>query len=227
MNSPDAIGLASVLPCTPDMRYVVSAVLALFLAVPVFAQTRFFDLTANAVWVDPTSNGSFEDLATPSEIDFDPETGYGVAANVFFGDRLSVEFAVSRVDLESTFSSAPFAGPGGNLEMMPVTAVAQWHFAPQGFIDPYIGAGAAYVLFDDIESNGINNIDRIEFEDNAGLAVNAGVSFRLGERFGINVDGKYVPVESNATAVVVGGGETEGTVDISPIIVSAGLSLRF
>lgn len=209
------------------MRYAVTAVLALFLAAPIFAQTRFFDLTGNAVWVDPTNSGSFEDLASPQDIDFDPETGYGVAANVFFGDRVSVEFAVSRVDLESSVVSGPFVGPGGNLEMMPVTAVLQYHFAPQGFIDPYIGAGAAYVLFDDIESNGVNNVDRIEFEDDAGLAVNAGVSFRLGPRFAINVDGKYVPLESNATAVVIGGGESEGKVDISPIIVSAGLSLRF
>lgn len=210
------------------MRYVITAVLALALSLPAFAQRRFFDLTGSAVWVDPTNSGSFEDLTDPTTIDFDSSAGYGVSANVFFSDRVSAEFALSRVDSESTVRRRAVTTPGGNLEMMPVTAVLQFHFAPNGFIDPYVGAGAAYVLFDDVEDNGLSGLESIDFEDDAGLAINAGLGIRLGERFAIVVDGKYVPLESNAKAVVLGSGQTsEGKVDISPIILSAGLSLRF
>lgn len=210
------------------MRYVVTALLALALSVPAFAQRRFFDLTANAVWVDPTNSGSFEDLADPATIDFDGNVGYGVAANVFFSDRLSVEFALSRVDTDTTVRRRAVTTQGGNLEMMPVTAVVQFHLAPNGFIDPYIGAGAAYVLFDDVGNNGVSGLEKIDFEDDAGLAINAGIGIRLGERFAIVLDGKYVPLESNAKAVVLGTGQTsQGKVDISPIILSGGLSLRF
>ena len=210
------------------MRYVVTALLALALTVPVFAQHRSFDLTANAVWVDPTNSGSFEDLADPTTIDFDGNVGYGAAANVFFSDRLSVEFAISRVDTDTTVRRRAVTTPGGNLEMMPVTGVLQFHFAPNGVIDPYLGAGAAYVLFDDVADNGVSGLEKIDFEDDAGLAINAGIGIRLGQRFGIVLDGKYVPLESNAKAVVLGTGQTsEGKVDISPIILSGGLSLRF
>lgn len=210
------------------MRYVVTAVLALALSLPAFAQRRFLDLSANAVWVDPSNSGSFEDLADPATIDFDPSVGYGAAANVFFSDRVSIEFAISRVDSDTTVRRRAVTAPGGNLQMMPVTAVMQFHFAPNGFIDPYIGAGAAYVLFDDVEANGVSGLESIDFEDDAGLAINAGLGIRLGERFGLVIDGKYVPLESNAKAVVLGTGQTsEGKVNISPIILSAGLSLRF
>jgi outer membrane protein len=210
------------------MRYGFIAVLALALVLPASAQNRFFDLGVNAVWVDPSNNGSFKDLADPATIDFDPSVGYGASANVFFSDRFSVEFAISRVKTETTVRRRAVSSPGGDLEMMPVTGVVQWHFAPHGFIDPYIGAGAAYVLFDDVKDNGLSGLQSINFKDDAGLAVNAGLSIRLGNRFGINVDGKYVPLESNAKATVLGTGQTsESKVDISPIIVSAGLSMRF
>lgn len=210
------------------MRHLALAVFALALATPVFAQQRFFDLSANAVWVDPTNEGTFNDLGDPATIDFDPSTGYGASANIFFSDRFSVELAISRVKTDTTIRRRAVSSPGGNLEMMPVTAVVQWHFAPNGFIDPYIGAGAAYVLFDDVKDNGLSGLDQIDVKDDAGLAVNAGLGIKLGNRFGIVLDGKYVPLESNAKAVVLGTGETtEGKFNISPIIVSAGLSLRF
>jgi outer membrane protein len=209
------------------MRTIVSAVLTLLLAAPALAQNRFFDLTANAVWVDPTSNGSFDDLSDPTEIDFDGDLGYGIAANIFFGNRVSAEFAIARVNPESRIRRRAVGASGGNVEMMPVTAVLQFHLAPNGFIDPYIGGGAAYVIFDDIEANGLNGLDSIDFDDDVGFAVNAGIGIRLGERFGLTLDGKYVPLESSARAVVVGGEASEGQVDISPIILSAGLSLRF
>lgn len=210
------------------MRYLFSAVAALFLSFPLVAQERFFDLTGNFVWADATGNGSFEDLQDPADIEFDPSTGYGIAANIFFGERVSAEFAVSRIKPETTLNRrrAAFATEG-DIEMMPVTAVLQYHFAPNGFIDPYIGGGAAYVIFDDIDENGLEGIQSIDFEDDVGFAVNAGLGIRVTERLGITIDGKYVPLESNARAVVIGGDASEGRVDISPIIISAGLSLRF
>jgi outer membrane protein len=214
------------------MKHIAPAVFALLLlAVPAAAQNRSFDLTGNFVWLDATGAGEFEDLAEPAEIDIEADAGYGLAANIFFGERLSAEFAVARVEAETNVTrrrAVAASGPGGTLTYMPVTAVLQWHFAPNGFIDPYIGGGAAYLIYDFSESQGVHGIDEIDFDDDLGLAVNAGIGIRMGERFGINIDGKYVPVESNARAVILTPSEeSEGRVDVSPIIISAGVSLRF
>jgi outer membrane protein W len=208
------------------MRYAVAAVLALFLSTPVFAQ-RSFDVTVNYVWLDATGAGEFEDI-DETEFDFDDAaTGFGAAANVFFGDRISAEFAIANVSAEASARRRAVGGGTADVDIMPVTAVLQFHFAPNGFIDPYVGAGAAYVLFDDFESQGVSNLDRIDLQDDVGLAINAGLGFRLGGRFGAVIDAKYIPLEANATAVNVTGPETEGRFDISPIIISAGVSLRF
>jgi outer membrane protein len=114
--------------------------------------------------------------------------------------------------------------------MIPITGVVQWHFIPKGRIDPYIGAGAAYVLFDKLDSAndfGNLNVSSIDFKDDAGLALNAGLGIGLTDHFGITIDGKYVPLKSNARATFVNGSGGETKVDINPAIFSAGLTFRF
>lgn len=212
------------------MRYGFPAALALLLvlSIPATAQSRSFDLTGNVVWLDPTGGGTFEDITNPADIDFDADIGYGLAANIFFTDRISAEFAISRVEADTRIRRPAVGASTATLEMTPITGVLQFHFAPNGFIDPYIGGGAAYMLYDFSEGQGVTGLNQIDFDDDVGFAVNAGLGIRLGNRFGLNVDAKYVPIESNAQAVVVTGNQdTEARIDVSPIIVSAGLSLRF
>lgn len=212
------------------MKYLVPAVLALLCSLPLAAQNRFFDLNGYYVWADPTGGGEFEDLADPADIDFDSSTGYGGSVNFFIGDRLSIDIGASVVSPEARIRRRIIGAPGGDVEidMIPITGIVQFHLIPNGVIDPYIGGGAAYVLFEDAENIGLDDLDRLDLEDDVGFAVNAGVGIRLGNHFGIIIDGKYVPIEADATAVNLGETEAEDTrVDISPIIISAGIQLRF
>jgi outer membrane protein len=210
------------------MKYTVVAVAALLLSLPAVAQQRSFELTGNVVFLDPTGGGTFEDLSDPAEIDFEGDMGFGLAANIFLGNRISAEFAIARVEAETNIRRRAVGGAGGNLEFTPLTAVLQFHLAPNAFIDPYIGGGAAYMLYDFSESQGVHGIDQIDFEDDIGFAVNAGVGIRLGDRFGLTLDAKYVPIETNAQAVIVTGNQdSEARIDVSPIILSGGLTLRF
>jgi outer membrane protein W len=210
----------------------ISLLLLLVCAVPMSAQSRAFDLTAYAAWVDTSSEGTFDDTTNnPVDINFDGTLGYGIGANVFWGDRISTEFAIVRVNNDVSFRRRAVGGTTGNTdaEMMPITAVLQFHLAPNGRFDPYIGAGAAYVLIDDVDTpSELNNIDfeKLDFKDDVGLALNAGLGIRLTNNFGITLDAKYVPLESSARATRTTGDETV-KFDINPVILSAGLSLRF
>jgi outer membrane protein len=208
----------------------ITLVLLLILAVPMSAQSRAFDLTGYAAWVDTSSEGTFnEDTANPVDINFDGTLGYGIGANIFWGERLSTEFAIVRVNSDVGFRQRAVANSNTQAEMMPITGVLQFHFAPHGTIDPYIGAGAAYVLIDDVDTpDELNNIDfeRIDFKDDVGLALNAGLGIRLTNNFGLTLDAKYVPLESSATAVRTTG-NTDVKFKINPVILSAGVSLRF
>jgi len=211
----------------------LAVVLAFILAVPAFAADRAFDLTGFAVYVDPNSSGTFNS-PTPNQafdINFDGKLGYGLGANIFFGNALSAEFTISSVKVGTNFSGRGRVVSAGNpdLDMIPITGVLQWHFAPNGFIDPYIGAGVAYILFDNLDNaSDLGNLgtSSIDFKDDAGLALNAGLGIRLTPRFAITVDGKYVPLKSSATAAFANG-TSQTDVKINPVMVSAGLTIRF
>jgi outer membrane protein len=210
----------------------LALVLLCLTAVPAFAQQRFFDLTGWAAWVDPNSSGTFNS-ATPNQpfdVNFNGKLGYGAGANIFFGGRTSLAVDIVQVRPVTSLRSRAVGGgsfTGSAIRMTPLTGVLQFHFAPQGFVDPYIGAGAAYVLFDNVNGAGNLNLNSINFKDDVGLALNAGLGIRLSPHVGLTADGKYVPLKSSATAVYNTGANTSTRVKINPVIFSGGLTLRF
>jgi outer membrane protein len=218
-----------------SFRFALLATLLLLGAYPTLAADRAFDLTGMVSWVDPNSSGTFNATSPnqPFDISFNSKMGYGIAVNVFFGNHISTEFAASEVRPDAVFRSRAAAPAGGNLgtvKMIPITGVLQWHFSPNATIDPYIGAGAAYVLFDNLSNiNDVGNLGvrQINFKDDAGLVLNAGIGFAFSKNLALVADGKYVPVHSSTDAVFATGPNQSQKVKINPVIFSAGLSLRF
>ena len=205
-----------------------TAVLTMMMT-PAFAQSRSVDLTGWISFIDPSGSTDFED----GEIaEVDSEQGYGLGINVFWSSRISTEFAAYAVEpdlnLRTTDPTLP-SGAIGSLEMMPLTGTLQFHFNPDGRFDPYIGAGVAYVLFDSIEGESIEDIgfDSIDFDDDYGFLANEGVSIDITPTFAINLDAKYVPVSASARAVIDGIETDPADFDINPLILSAGVSIQF
>ena len=210
--------------------------LACLAALPAFAGDRSFDLTGWAAWVDPNSSDTFNSPA-PNQafnVNFKGKLGYGIGANIFFGNHVSL--AVDMVQVRPKATLRPRAVGGTSLtttgtRMTPLTGVLQWHFAPGGVIDPYVGAGVAYVLFDKTNVFGSPTLSQINYKDDAGLALNAGVSFRISRMLALTADGKYVPLKAAANAVGVPGVQPIVAVvvngKINPVIFSGGLTLRF
>lgn len=217
-------------------RSLLFFALAAMFAIPSFAQHRNFDLTPFVTWVDISGDSVVQ--GPPSTTDefrvrFKSDIGYGVNANIFWGDHLSTEFGAAvvkpRLSSDPSNSSIP-ASAVGDLQMIPITGTLQWHFSPNGFIDPYIGGGVAYVLFDDVDNGrDLSNTDlnKINFKDDMGFVVNAGLGIRLSNSLGINLDGKYVPVHSKATAEFASGPAQGQKIDVNPLMLSAGLRWSF
>jgi outer membrane protein W len=214
----------------------IACALIFFVAVPSFAGDRSFDITGWAAWVDPNSSHAFNSSAAVQRFDlkFNGKLGYGIGVNVFFGSHVSGAIDLVQVRPGTTVRSGAVGGPSfasTALRITPLSGVVQWHFAPGGVIDPYVGAGVAYVMFDKTNVYGNVSIRQINFKDDAGLALNAGVSFRISRRFALTADAKYVPLRAAANAVY-----TPGTLPIIPVVVdvkinpmifSGGLSMRF
>ena len=217
-------------------RFIAFAFVIFLVAVPAAAQDRFIDISVFGTWVNSNGESTFrlnEDVDDLSDIEFDSAQGYGAAVNVFWSSRISTEFAISMVDPELSVNQPSrgrlvFSEP---LEMMPLTAVMQFHLLGAGRFDPYVGVGGGYVIFQDIEDpEDLDEIDfeRIDFEDDIGLVVNAGLKIGMTPNFGIYLDAKYMPLEAAVTPIIVGDGtRQEVDVAIDPLILAAGLSFSF
>jgi outer membrane protein W len=150
--------------------------------------------------------------------------------NVFFGDALSLAIDANEVKPDVRFGFPGATTNQGSLKMIPLTGVLQWHFIPKGFIDPYVGAGAAYVLFDNLKGFsdvGHIGINQINFKDDVGFVANAGIGLKFSPRWGITGDVKYVPVQSSATAVFATGPNQSQKIKVNPVMASAGLTIHF
>ncbi|HXI11086.1 MAG TPA: OmpW family outer membrane protein [Thermoanaerobaculia bacterium] len=205
-------------------------------ATPVLvAQDRSVDIIVYATRVDLSGdsvvNGtqSIDDL----RVNFDSDLGYGAAVNVFFSNRISAEFAAAVVnpDVDVRTNTGPVqSGFIGDSQVIPLTATLQFHFAPQARFDPYIGAGAAYVLFDNVENGrslGSADVRSIDLDDDVGLVLNGGLTIKFSRLFGLNLDAKYVPTKSSARAVFATGPGQDSEIEVNPLMISAGLRLTF
>jgi outer membrane protein len=205
------------------------AAFTLLAAAPALAQSRSVDITGYYALVDPQGNSrpGFDLL---DEIELDSTSGFGAAINVFFTNRISTEFAAYLVEPEATFRERLVDRTGtSDLEMMPLTVTLQYHFNPDGRIDPYLGAGVAYVLFDELSDfpNTGTSLSSIDVDDDFGYVLNAGLSFDITPNFAIVGDVKYVPVEAGARAVFAGSPGQDFEFEVSPLILSLGLSYQF
>lgn len=207
------------------MKFAVTAaaLLLLFGAAPADAQEREIQFTVWGSQVELEGENDFDGFVT----EFEDGDGLGLSANWFLNRYLSVEGSVFnlRNDAGLLFDGTA-AIDLGRVKLTPVMVGAQFHLAGRRRIDPYIGGGGAYVVAGDfftpdLEAGGVG---RIELENKLTYYLNAGIGLQIAGGFGIVIDGRWLPLETESRSAVTG---VEQELDLSPRILSAGLRLRF
>ena len=208
-------------------RWILAAFAFITLALPAQAQ---IDIAVWGSMLETQGDNVFEDPLDPdfdAELSFDSNIGFGASANIFWTERVSTEIAAYAVDADTTLSFP--GGPDfdlGPLELTPITGTLQFHFAPRSTISPYLGVGVAHVLSNEFSSDDLDllEIGEIDVDDETTWLANAGLSFSITPSFGIILDAKYFPFEPATRAA----GDTEDLdIEINPLLLSAGLRLRF
>jgi outer membrane protein len=211
------------------MYKLTIALLTILAAAPLVAQRRI-DLMIDAEGARRTGeNESF----TPG-VRFDPQFGTGggagVGLNFFLSDRVSIEAKAAALEsrLRVRVVGTDFIATSdlGRAQILPISAVLQWHLSEHGTIRPYLGVGVAHVILRDVNRSVTSSATGIHFKDPTGVVVDGGLEFNLSKRFGIYGDARYVPVETKSTATFVG---TSSAVkmNVRPLIVSGGIAWRF
>jgi outer membrane protein len=108
----------------------------------------------------------------------------------------------------------------GSFKHLPPTLTAQYHFLPGAGINPYVGAGVNYTLLSSVSLlGGAASLEH----DSIGLALQAGVDFKLDKNWSINLDLKKVQIRSDVKI----SGARASEVKVDPLLIGVGVGYRF
>lgn len=107
----------------------------------------------------------------------------------------------------------------GSFKQLPPTLTAQWHFVPEGPVDPYLGLGVNLTFISSVDLPPGLELSSPSF----GVAAQAGLDIKVAKSWVINLDAKWVKLGSDLKS----GGTTLTTVHVDPWLLGAGVGYRF
>ena len=105
---------------------------------------------------------------------------------------------------------------------LPPTVSLQYHFLPDSAFKPYAGLGLNYTTFFSTDLDPAVG-DDLDLDDSFGFAAQIGADIELADRWLLNIDLRYINIESDASV----DGADLGTVDINPFVYSINVGYRF
>lgn len=203
------------------MKKVLAAALAVAGLVStgaVYAADNGFMVRARAVHLN-WDNGHKDGL--PDAIKADSRWIPEVDVSYFFNKNFAAELVLTypqEVDIKSGATKI------GHVDALPPSLMLQYHFADLGAFKPYVGAGLNYTLFTkksfDVAGLGKVSVDQSTW----GLAGQIGFDYFLTKNVSLNVDVKYIKMETDVKSSVAG---KLGKLELSPITAGVGVGYRF
>ncbi len=128
-----------------------------------------------------------------------------------------------------------------NTKVLPPTLTLQYHFLTDSFIRPYIGAGINYTHFFDEQIPSDSGASKkpedgddafisssVQLRDSWGLAAQAGVDISLNPDWFVNLDVKYIDMDTQAKFKnIVQGDSADIDTGIDPFVFGIGIGRRF
>lgn len=139
--------------------------------------------------------------------------------------------ATSRHTVSGVTGTTGTLGKLAATNALPPTLTMQYHFLPEGKIRPYIGAGVNYTLFFNNDASsaltGAVGKTDVHLSDSFGWAGQAGVDIDLNEKFFLNLDVKYIDIDTKARLSTANAGVQRVKVGLDPLVFGVGVGMRF
>ena len=185
----------------------------------------FFSTTVHAVeagdWilrggitvVSPNSDSGEVPGIPGSKVEVDDGTALGINFGYFYTENWAIEVLLATPFTHDINGAGSISNLGkiAEIEILPPTVNAQYHFMPQSSIKPYVGAGLTYLIVLDESTSGALAGATLDVDNSLGFDVQAGVDFMLNNNWLINLDLRYIALETDAS--VNGGSKFNVTVD--------------
>lgn len=202
-------------------KLTLSVLAALAFAAPITqaADAGDWQVKIGAHVVDPKSdNGSL--AAGALETDVGSNVRPTIALEYYFTPNLGLEVLGAlpfKHDVKLNGTKA------AEVKHLPPTVSLQWHFNPQGKLNPFVGLGLNYTRFFSIDEQGPLEGARLDLDDSWGLAAHAGLEFALKDRWSMIVDARWADIDTKAKV----DGVKVGTVNIDPMVYGIAFGYRF
>jgi outer membrane protein len=180
--------------------------------------------------VDP--NDSSQQIGeTGSEVAVDSATTLELDVTYMFSSHFGLEVIAATTKHDLAAAGGALNGANlGSVKVLPPTATLQWHPAPGGLMNFYLGLGINYTLFysydlsDDLAGLGVTDVG---FDNSFGLAGDVGLNINLGKKLHLNADVKYIQITTTADIKTADGTLDKVDVDINPWVFGLGIGYRF
>ncbi|BCA62273.1 membrane protein [Sphingomonas sp. HMP9] len=114
--------------------------------------------------------------------------------------------------------------------VLPPTLTAQYHLNPTGRIRPYVGAGLNYTIFwNETASKGLGAAvgpTDVRMKDSIGWAAQAGVDIDITPRVFLNLDVKFIDIDTSARLRTTAAGTQRVAISLDPLVFGVGLGIR-
>lgn len=197
---------------------VMLALFAAGLAGQAMAQQSPWQVRVRAVHID-TANKSDPILGAGAadRLTVSNKTIPEVDISYFFTPNIAAELILTYPQKHTVYLDG---GSIGTFKHLPPTLTLQYHFTPESQISPYVGAGLNYTRISN--ENLLNGAATLE-SNSFGLALQAGVDFKLDKHWSLNFDIKKVQIRSD----VMINGAVASKVKVDPVLIGVGVGYRF
>jgi outer membrane protein len=203
-------------------------------AAPAHAEAGDFLVRGRFIVVAPQDGSSGITPAFPDDgVSIDTAYAPEIDFTYMVTNNIGLELIAATTKHSATGKSGTPAAVGKLLDtwVLPPTLTLQYHFAPDGGIRPYVGAGLNYTIFYKERAagsleNALGPTD-VSLSNSFGWALQAGADIPLNESLFVNFDVKYIDMDTTARLTTTAAGVQQVRVDINPIIVGVGIGMRF
>ena len=171
-------------------------------------------------------NGNSGGLGLPIDVEAENKTFPEIDITYFFTPNIAAELILTypqKHDVELGGTDI------GSVKHLPPTLTLQYHFNPTGTVRPYVGLGVNYTRFTSVDLDAGSvlggsvplKIDR----NSVGFAAQVGADFQIAPKWFLNVDVKYVTIDTDIFVRASGAKVTK--LDVDPLLVGVGIGYRF
>ncbi|MCW3796378.1 outer membrane beta-barrel protein [Sphingomonas sp. BN140010] len=214
-------------------KYLLLSVAALA-AQPAHAEAGDVILRARAIVVAPQEKSSGITPAFPNEeVKVSNYWAPEVDATYMVTNNIGLELiaATTKHKVSGKSGTTGSIGKLASSWVLPPTLTAQYHFAPSAKVRPYVGVGVNYTIFYNEDASGgleaAVGKTRVRLKNSFGPSVQAGADFDLGRNLFLNVDAKWIDMDTTARLSTTAAGVQRVRVHLDPLVLGVGIGTRF